>query len=233
MLDGMAFLMQVYPKLLPYSLGGEHLEILLRPIPRSLWPGKPVGGYMNKLGLFTASSGVTVGISPTLFGDFYQEGGWPGIVICSVIYAWFAAWVIKYSASIRMIFGTLIRACLIAGCLPLLRGGDLPGIYAWIGMSLWPVLIFLWWNREFLKAQGGTYESGAHRSESPKSTAVKCQPDGRNWPRLPRGIPERVPYQFIFRASRIARASFTGKAVARRFSAPRRLLSDRSKPIQF
>src|SRR6266516_3206321 len=44
MLDGFVLLRQVYPRLLGYSYGGEHLEIFERPIPRSWWPDKPVGG---------------------------------------------------------------------------------------------------------------------------------------------------------------------------------------------
>lgn len=75
MLDGFVLLRQVYPDILNYSYGGEHLEILSRPIPRAWWPNKPVGGYMNKLGLITADTGFTLGISPSLFGSFYQEGG--------------------------------------------------------------------------------------------------------------------------------------------------------------
>ncbi|MDP5081566.1 MAG: hypothetical protein NWP87_02840, partial [Winogradskyella sp.] len=51
MLDGFMMVLDVYPKFLDFSLGAEHIEILLRPIPRSWWPGKPLGGYANKLGL--------------------------------------------------------------------------------------------------------------------------------------------------------------------------------------
>src|SRR4029453_16091189 len=57
MLDGFVLLRQVYPQLLDYSYGGEHLEIFERPIPRAWWPDKPVGGYMNKLGIITPDSG--------------------------------------------------------------------------------------------------------------------------------------------------------------------------------
>ena len=88
MLDGMVLLMNVYPKLLPYEYGMGHFEILERPIPRAWWPGKPIGGYMNKLGFFDAGSGGTIGISPTLFGSFYQEGNWVAIILFSVIYGW-------------------------------------------------------------------------------------------------------------------------------------------------
>lgn len=153
MLDGLVLLMQVYPQMLPYDYGMEHLEILERPIPRALWPGKPVGGYMNKLGIFDAQSPGTTGISPTLFGSFYQEGGWLAVFILSVIYGWLFARIVRYTCKLRPLFEVLIRSCLLGGMIPLLRGGDLPGVYAWLGMAFWPVLLFLWWNREYLRSQ--------------------------------------------------------------------------------
>ena len=147
MLDGLVFIRQIYPERLPYSLGGEHLGVLLRPIPRALWPGKPVGGYINQLGLVDASDGFTLGISPSLFGDFYQEGGWIGIVLFSALYGRGLAWLVVYSARVHVFAGMSIRVILYAFMIPLLRGGDLPGIYAWLGMAFWPYMIFFWLRR--------------------------------------------------------------------------------------
>jgi hypothetical protein len=144
MLDGFVMLQGVYPDRLPYSLGMEHLEILMRPIPRELWPGKPVGGYINKLGLITENSSFTLGISPTLFGSFYAEGWLLGIFLFSLLYAYVLARLVKHSTTVHPFSGTLIRAMLCALLIPLLRGGDLPGIYAWIGMAFWPCFIVLW-----------------------------------------------------------------------------------------
>jgi len=132
MLDGFVLLRQVYPQMLGYSYGGEHLEILERPIPRAWWPDKPVGGYMNKLGIITADSGFTLGISPSLFGSFYQEG---------------FGRLVSFSTCIVPLAGLLLRGILAAAIVPLLRGGDLPGIYAWFGMSFWPCLLLLWLGR--------------------------------------------------------------------------------------
>jgi hypothetical protein len=147
MLDGFALLRQVYPRLLDYSYGGEHLEILERPIPRAWWPDKPVGGYMNKLGIITADTGFTLGISPSLFGSFYQEGGLVGVVLLSIIYGFGFGRLVSFSTRIVPLAGLLIRGILAAAIVPLLRGGDLPGIYAWFGMSFWPCLLLLWLGR--------------------------------------------------------------------------------------
>ena len=45
MLDGFMMAYQVVPNLLDYQYGLNHSEILTRPIPRSVWPNKPSGGY--------------------------------------------------------------------------------------------------------------------------------------------------------------------------------------------
>jgi hypothetical protein len=143
MLDGFVLLRQVYPRLLDYSYGGEHLEIFERPIPRAWWPDKPVGGYLNKLGIITADTGFTVGISPSLFGSFYQEGGLVGVLLFSIIYGFGFGSLVSFSTRIVPFTGLLIRGILAAAIVPLLRGGDLPGIYAWFGMSFWPCLLLL------------------------------------------------------------------------------------------
>lgn len=147
MLDGFALLRQVYPQILDYSYGGEHLEIFERPIPRAWWPDKPVGGYMNKLGIITADSGFMLGISPSLFGSFYQEGGLVGVVLLSIIYGFGFSRLVSFSTRIVPLGGLLLRGMLAAAIVPLLRGGDLPGIYAWFGMSFWPCFLLLWLGR--------------------------------------------------------------------------------------
>ncbi len=147
MLDGFVFLRQVYPQQLGYSYGREHLEIFERPIPRAWWPDKPVGGYMNKLGLITAESGFMFGISPSLFGSFYQEGGLVGVVLLSMIYGFGFGRAVSFSTRIVPLTGLLLRGILAAAIVPLMRGGDLPGIYAWFGMSFWPCFLLLWLRR--------------------------------------------------------------------------------------
>jgi hypothetical protein len=150
MLDGFVLLRQVYPDMLNYSYGGEHLEIFERPIPRLWWPGKPVGGYMNKLGIVDVNTGFTLGISPSLFGSFYQEGAVYGVILLSAIYGYGFGRLIRWSAGLFPLTSLLIRGTLCAAIVPLLRGGDLPGIYAWFGMSFWPVALVMLLNRRQL-----------------------------------------------------------------------------------
>ena len=150
MLDGFVILREVYPTLLPFDYGRAHLEILERPIPRAWWPDKPVGGYMNKLGLTSIETGGTLGISPSLFGSFYQEGATVAVVLLSLFYGTLLGKIVCLSTRISPVAGVLIRGIVCAFIIPLLRGGDLPGIYAWGFMSFWPCFLFLWLKRQEL-----------------------------------------------------------------------------------
>ena len=164
MLDGFVLLEEVYPNMLDYTRGTEHFEVLLHPIPRALWPDKPVGGYANKLGLNDSARAVT-GISPSLFGSFYAEGGIIGIVLLSAVYGFAIASIVRYSVRLRPFASLTIRAVLCASIVPLLRGGDLAGIYAWVGMAYWPCFLILWWRRKnLLMAQPASLRVGALRA---------------------------------------------------------------------
>lgn len=151
MLDGFVMLEEVYPDMLDYTWGTDHLEILLRPIPRSIWPDKPVGGYANRLGLNDYETGIT-GISPSLFGSFYAEGGIVGIVILSIIYGTGLAAIMSYTMRLRPFASLIVRAVVCASLVPMLRGGDLAGGYAWVGMAYWPCFLLLWLKRRSLRA---------------------------------------------------------------------------------
>jgi oligosaccharide repeat unit polymerase len=150
MLDGFMMVIQVYPKHLGYHYGSEHLEILMRPIPRSWWPNKPLGGYANKLGLNDNMGGGSVGISQSLYGSFYGEGGVIGIIVFCFIYAYCFTLIFKSSEKYGSDVRYLIKGATIASCVPLLRGGDLPGIYAFIGMTFWPIFGFLYYYKKYI-----------------------------------------------------------------------------------
>jgi hypothetical protein len=160
MLDGFVMLDQVYPDMLDYTWGMDHLEILTRPIPRSLWPDKPLVGYANQLGLYDYYSGTT-GISPSLFGSFYEEGGIFGIVLFSILYGAGLAAIMGHTMRVRPFASFIIRAVVCASLVPMLRGGDLGGGYAWIGMAYWPCFLLLWLKRDKLRMRAAPALLGA------------------------------------------------------------------------
>ncbi len=157
MLDGFMMIMDVYPEHLDYAWGMDHFEILLRPIPRKLWPGKPKGSYINKLGLSDARKG-TIGISPTIYGTFYAEGGIIGIIIISIIYGWLFIKLFRLTHLYNSDLQWLLKGIILASFVPILRGGDLPGIMAFIGMSYWPVFLFTYQYNKFIQNRNQTNE---------------------------------------------------------------------------
>lgn len=149
MLDGFVFIRRFFPDLVPYRWGMAHLEILLRPIPRAIWPNKPAGGgYLEAAGLSSAEGGFTIGISPTIFGDFYSEGGILAMVILSIIYGIALGKLIRWTIWLHPFAAVLVRAMVCASLVPILRGGDLAGIVAWLGMAFWPCFLLLWIGRK-------------------------------------------------------------------------------------
>jgi len=143
LLDGFLMVLQVYPDNLPFQYGYQHLEILFRPIPRAIWKGKPKGGYANKLGLndIEGFNGATIGISESIYGTFYGEGGVAAIVLLSILYgALFALFMYRaerFSSDMQYVYKGLAFGATVA----IIRGGDLAGIVAFICMSYWPIFI--------------------------------------------------------------------------------------------
>jgi hypothetical protein len=77
---------------------------------------------------------------------------------------------VAWSARLHPFAGLTVRASLCASLIPLLRGGDLPGIYAWIGMAFWPCALLLWLRRRELipdtTAAQGLYRDDGQSNES-------------------------------------------------------------------
>jgi hypothetical protein len=126
---------------------------------------------MNKLGLVDANTGFTLGISPSLFGSFYQEGGTIGVAVLAAIYGFAFGRLVQWSARLLPLTGLVIRGSTCAALVPLLRGGDLPGNYAWIGMSFWPVALVLFLRRRELFPKPGAV-AGRSDVVSPVPTAL-------------------------------------------------------------
>lgn len=153
-IDGFMMMYQVYPDQLPYGYGQEHLNVLLRPVPRSLWPGKPLASWVRNVearhGWYNESS---AGFSPTIWGVFYAEGGFYGIIICSVIWSWFLAWLYRSFSYFKSDLSIFLVAILLVCMIPIFRSGDLAGDFAIVLMSFWPMIVFVRMYKKFVKKQ--------------------------------------------------------------------------------
>ena len=152
-IDGFMMMYQVYPKYLDYNYGFDHLNILLRPIPRNLWPEKPLAGwfqnYQQKYGLEKTS----IGFSPTIYGVFYGEMGTEGIIIFAVLWAYGLVWLYRYINRFTSDVSFLLTGVMLTSMIPIFRSGDLPGDVAVVLMSYWPIFYFVREYKKFLKKQ--------------------------------------------------------------------------------
>ena len=107
-LEGMDFGNLEYFEFLVYAVPqrtGSHeyfannLMLLTEPIPRALWPGKPIGSPVKFFELF--DYGYPVGMTRSLPGEGWTQLGWLGVVI------WCGLW--------GLCFGTLYRRFINAG----------------------------------------------------------------------------------------------------------------------
>ena len=66
-----------------FTYGSQYLQLFTEPIPRKLWPGKPIGA---PVGFFNLNNyGNFVGLTPSLPGDGWMSGGWVGLVVTLTI----------------------------------------------------------------------------------------------------------------------------------------------------
>jgi hypothetical protein len=78
--DFVTFILSVVPaRTESFTYGSQYLQLFTEPIPRKLWPGKPLGVPivffdLNRYGNF-------MGMTPTLVGDGWMSGGWVGLII--------------------------------------------------------------------------------------------------------------------------------------------------------
>jgi len=72
------------------------------------------------------------------------------VVILSFIYGLGIAKLFTLTAPLHPFASLLVRCLACAALVPLLRGGDLPGVYAWLIMAFWPLLMLLIFKRRQL-----------------------------------------------------------------------------------
>ena len=151
MVDGMIMVLNVFPKYLNYFHGMGHIEIILRAIPRQLWPGKPVGGWAQKLAVAGNQDLFGTGFGSSLIGDFYTEFSDLGVIIFPILYGFVIAKLMSYTERYSSDFRIVLQSVIAASLIPLLRGGDLPGIYSLIILIYWPIILFDFQYKKFIK----------------------------------------------------------------------------------
>lgn len=84
--DYLTFLLDIVPaRTDTYTYGKQYLQLFTEPIPRILWRGKPVGAPVRTFEI--APYGNFIGLTFSLPGDGWCNGGWTGLVITMSVVA--------------------------------------------------------------------------------------------------------------------------------------------------
>jgi hypothetical protein len=188
-LDGFVFSVQGAERF-GHHYGLAHLEILYRPIPRAIWPGKPIRNYqIRAMGLDAVMTYGTIGISPSLFGTFYEEAGGPGVILLSFLYGIGLAYLVRKISTVNPAFAAVLRGALCGWLVSLFRGGDIAGIVAWAFMSYWPIAVFFYvFRKEILSRKDWIqFRPRRHRRihrRQPNESELLAANSGANEPAL-------------------------------------------------
>ena len=94
-----------------------------------------------------------IGISESMYGTFYIEGGVVGIVVFCWLYGMFLARVVNRLKRYHGMVGATLLGCVYASLIAWFRGGDFAGIFALLLLSYWPVIVFMRRYNAFLKRE--------------------------------------------------------------------------------
>lgn len=124
MLDGLAVEMSIVPQSIDYQSGSTYVEALARPIPRAVWPAKPVAAETTLMQAIWPSLAPVTQFTFSIFGEPYFDGGMFGVVIFGLLFGWF--WRYLWLA-LRRQFDNPIAMALYGASLPFIevyvRGG--------------------------------------------------------------------------------------------------------------
>lgn len=124
-LQTMVVLVGRVPHELHYQLGRTYLATVTMPVPRGLWPDKP----LPSTGVFTLAfwpdswlmNGTT--LPPGLFGEFYLNFGWAGVAVGAFLFARFGRWLLARHAARPMDpERVLVYALFVSMCAHYVRG---------------------------------------------------------------------------------------------------------------
>jgi len=155
-----------------YSHFSQHLELFTRPIPRMLWPGKPVGPPIRPFNL--NDHGRFHGRTRSLPGDGWMSLGWPGVVLtlgaAGGLLGLAHRWLWRTRAGI---YGWLVYAAGLPATIQLFRDGALVSLARFGMWMLLPVLA-CWALATLLRRLAGDENPGYRRAApDPRTGAAR------------------------------------------------------------
>lgn len=121
----------------------NNLQVLTEPIPRLLWPGKPIGAPIQRFQL--GNYGSPIGMTASVPGAGWLQAGWIGVVLWSAFFAWlYGTGYRLFVQSDQSRFKTAAFIILTPVALQTFRDGVLLTVLKTSFFPLLPVLV--WWG---------------------------------------------------------------------------------------
>lgn len=160
-----------------YSYFTEELMLFTEPVPRALWPGKPVGPPIVMFNLF--DYGNPVGMTVALPGAGWMGGGWIGVVLYCGLWGYVLGWLYrKIAAGPQTAFQIVAYMTLLSSLIIGFRDGTLvtvarQNVFFMAPILLW--LLFARWSgvrsatevRRLTATQGGSSASTSSQQPVP------------------------------------------------------------------
>ncbi|MEO5597766.1 MAG: O-antigen polymerase, partial [Novosphingobium sp.] len=119
----------------------SNLQLFTEPVPRVLWPGKPVGAPIQRVSLW--DYGQPIGMTMSLPGQGWFSAGWLGVMIWCGLWGQALGWVYRrYWQSDQSTLKTATYMTFMATLVVAFRDGNLVTIAKQAGPYLMPVLVW-------------------------------------------------------------------------------------------
>jgi hypothetical protein len=122
-----------------YNYGVQYLQLFTEPLPRKYWKDKPVGQPIKFYSL--NDYGNWVGLTQSIFGDGWQNGGFAGLFITLFLFGFLLTLL-----NIKMItaspFTFLIWICILPYSIQLFRDGGIVPIFKFVLFSSLPFFFY-------------------------------------------------------------------------------------------
>lgn len=120
----------------------SNLQVFTEPVPRVLWPGKPIGAPVKLFSLW--DHGTPIGMTMSLPGQGWMQAGWLGVVIWTALFGWAYGRLYNWFVRSRQsVLETALFLILLPISLQVFRDGVLLTI---LKTSLFPLAPIMLWK---------------------------------------------------------------------------------------
>lgn len=155
----------------------DQLQLFTEPIPRALWPGKPVGAPIQLFNLF--DYGNPIGMTVTVAGMGWAEAGWPGVVLWCGAWGYVLGWIYrKFAEGPQTALQTFTYMVLLSSLIVAYRDGGLVTLARQNIFFMAPILLWMFFARQYGIASLTDVRKRSSAGGSEGETRLEDRPTG-------------------------------------------------------